>query len=230
MNQSRLAPQITNFYTKSILKQKTVHKSISKKSTLIFWLSSHSQHFCPQTLVLLLALKFSNQNRKGIHFLPSCVSPCPKDKETVIFFISLMLNICYDVVQLLCLMYWKPECSKVAENIVLSSSQVFGYSAFISSSFFKKRFYLFIFRQSGRERERERNINVWLPFTRPLLGTWPVTQACVLTGNPTNHLLVCRLALNPLSHSSHFLFIFKSPLFVLLKHTFFYISFKMKFL
>ena len=29
---------------------------------------------------------------------------------------------------------------------------------------FLKRFYLFIFRQWGREKERERNINVWLPF------------------------------------------------------------------
>ena len=36
--------------------------------------------------------------------------------------------------------------------------------------------YLFIFRQGeGREKGRERNtnINVWLPLMRPLLGTWP---------------------------------------------------------
>ena len=26
-------------------------------------------------------------------------------------------------------------------------------------------------------KERERNIRVWLPPTRPLLGTWPETQA-----------------------------------------------------
>ena len=43
---------------------------------------------------------------------------------------------------------------------------------------------LFIsFRQRGREGERERNINVWLPLACPLLGTWPTTQACALTGN-----------------------------------------------
>ena len=24
---------------------------------------------------------------------------------------------------------------------------------------------------------------MWLPLTRPLLGTWPATQACALTGN-----------------------------------------------
>ena len=48
---------------------------------------------------------------------------------------------------------------------------------------FLKIFYLFIFRERGREGERERNINVWLPLMHPLLGTWTETQACVLTGN-----------------------------------------------
>ena len=48
----------------------------------------------------------------------------------------------------------------------------------------KKDFiYLFLERGKGREKERERNINVWLPLMRPLLGTWPATQAWVLTGN-----------------------------------------------
>ena len=36
----------------------------------------------------------------------------------------------------------------------------------------------------------------------PLLGTWPTTQACDLTGNQTSDPLVCRLALNPLSHTN----------------------------
>ena len=63
---------------------------------------------------------------------------------------------------------------------------------------------LFIFRERGRqgERERERNINVWLPLARPLLGTWPATEACALTRNPTGDPLVHRPALNPLSHTS----------------------------
>ena len=35
-------------------------------------------------------------------------------------------------------------------------------------------FYLFIFREvGGREKERERNINVWLPFTGPNWGPGP---------------------------------------------------------
>ena len=44
-------------------------------------------------------------------------------------------------------------------------------------------FILFIFRERGREGERERNINVWLSLTRPHLGTWPAAQVCALAGN-----------------------------------------------
>ena len=69
---------------------------------------------------------------------------------------------------------------------------------------FFKRLYLFIFldRGEGREKEKKRNINVRLPLTHPLLGTWPATQACALTGNQTGNPLVRRPALNPLSHTS----------------------------
>ena len=48
---------------------------------------------------------------------------------------------------------------------------------------------LFIFREWGREGEREgekrrctRYIN-WLLLAQPQLGTWTATQACALTGN-----------------------------------------------
>ena len=46
------------------------------------------------------------------------------------------------------------------------------------------------------------NISVWLPLTCPLLGTWPTTQACALTGNRTSDTLLHRMALDPLSHAS----------------------------
>ena len=36
----------------------------------------------------------------------------------------------------------------------------------------------------------------------PLLGTWPATQACALTGTLTSDPLVHRLVFNPLSHTS----------------------------
>ena len=48
---------------------------------------------------------------------------------------------------------------------------------------FYLKIYLFIFRERGKEGEREGNISVWLPLARYLLGTWPATQACALTGN-----------------------------------------------
>ena len=68
---------------------------------------------------------------------------------------------------------------------------------------FFKRLYLFIFRERGKEGEREgANINVWLPLMCRPLGTQPATQACAPTGNRTSDLLVCRPALNPLSHTS----------------------------
>ena len=61
----------------------------------------------------------------------------------------------------------------------------------------------------GKEGEREGEKHVTreryigrLPLTHPQLGTWPAIQACALTGNQTSGLLICRLALSPLSHIS----------------------------
>ena len=76
------------------------------------------------------------------------------------------------------------------------------YSLLLFLFFLKIFFYLFIFRESVRWRERERNINVWLPLVCPALGTWPAAQACVLTRNRTSNPLVHRPALNPLSYTS----------------------------
>ena len=73
---------------------------------------------------------------------------------------------------------------------------------YLHTAFFQDFIY-FIFRHKGREGETEgETINVWLPLTHPLLGTWPTTQAHPLTGNPTGNPFVHRLALNPLSHTS----------------------------
>ena len=58
--------------------------------------------------------------------------------------------------------------------------------AYCLQGFFLKIFFKLIFK------ERERNINVWLPLTWPPLWTWPTTQTCALTGNQTR---------NPLVHS-----------------------------
>ena len=80
-------------------------------------------------------------------------------------------------------------------NITRSSKSFYFY-------FLKIFIYLFLERGEGREKDRKRNINVWLPLACPLLGTWPATQACALTGNRAGDSLVHRLALSPLSHTS----------------------------
>ena len=81
---------------------------------------------------------------------------------------------------------------------------------FVSFLFICLFVYLFLERVEGREKERERNINMWLPLVHPLLGTGPATQACALTGNWTNNPLLHSLVFNPLSHTSQGLFWFVS--------------------
>ena len=75
------------------------------------------------------------------------------------------------------------------------------YAVFLT---FIKEYFISLFLERGerRAKERERNITVWLPLMHPPLGTWPTTQACALTGNQTGDPLVCRVALNPPSHTS----------------------------
>ena len=78
-------------------------------------------------------------------------------------------------------------------------------TATISSSmlnFLKDFIYLFLERGERKEKERERNINVWLPLMRPLPGTWPATQACALTGNPTGDPFGSQAGTQPTEHTS----------------------------
>ena len=63
-------------------------------------------------------------------------------------------------------------------------------------SFLFKRFYLFTFRERGREKERGTSM------CERFSCLWPTTQACALTGNWTSNLTVPRLALSPLNHTS----------------------------
>ena len=103
------------------------------------------------------------------------------------------------------------ESTTTTKNINLNVFYFF-FNTYFVFSFLKYFIYLFLHRGEGREKETKRNINVWLPLAFPLPGTWPTTQACVLTGNQTHDPLVCRLVLNTLSHTSHgcFLLLFIS--------------------
>ena len=61
-----------------------------------------------------------------------------------------------------------PFSSNVFPSFILSGCVALFY-------FFK--IYLFLDRGEGKkEKERERKNNVWFPLTRPLMGTWPITQ------------------------------------------------------
>ena len=128
--------------------------------------------------------------------------PCMSKLEYIqysIIFISFLLPV------LLWCILATASCIKILFKIdfrVLQTGDVF-ITSFVPFLFFW-RFYLFICRERGeeREKERERNISVWLSLVYPLLETWLATQACALTRKQTSDLCVCRLALNPLSHTN----------------------------
>ena len=71
-----------------------------------------------------------------------------------------------------------------------------------SVHFLKDFIYLFLERGGGRKKQKERNINVWLPLSCTPLGTWPANQTCTLAGNRPDDLLFHMPARNLLSHTS----------------------------
>ena len=96
--------------------------------------------------------------------------------------------------------YWESNWRPFASQACTQSTELHQPGLF--SFFLKDVVYLFLERGKGKEKERERNINVWFPFTHSQLGTWPKTQACILTGYRTCEPLVHRPLLNTLSHTS----------------------------
>ena len=74
-------------------------------------------------------------------------------------------------------------------------------------NYFKDIIYLFLARGQGREKGRERNIDVrekhqLVASCMPPTGDLATTQACVLTGNQTGDFLVCRMMPIPVRHTS----------------------------
>ena len=77
---------------------------------------------------------------------------------------------------------------------------------------FKDFIYLFLERGEGREKERERNIDAWVPLVCSPLGTWPTTQACALTRSRRGVPLLCSMVLSPLRQAS------QGVMYVLIDH------------
>ena len=69
------------------------------------------------------------------------------------------------------------------DSVMLEELEKYYMCVCVCVCVFKDFISLFLERREGREKERERNINVWLPLEHSLLETWPTTQACGLTGN-----------------------------------------------
>ena len=67
--------------------------------------------------------------------------------------------------------------------------------------FFQYFIYLLLERVEGREKERERNINVWFPLTNPTGDLVHISGVCP-DWESNQDPLVCWPALNPLSHTS----------------------------
>ena len=65
--------------------------------------------------------------------------------------------------------------------------------------FFFLKDFIYLFLEKG---VRERNITLWLPLKHLLLGTWPTTQTCALTGNQTGDPLFSQAGPQSLSHVS----------------------------
>ena len=65
--------------------------------------------------------------------------------------------------------------------------------------------FIYLILEIGERRERESVLekHQLVAFHMSQLGTQPATQARAMTGNRTGNLLVCRPALNALSHTSH---------------------------
>ena len=56
--------------------------------------------------------------------------------------------------------------------------------------------------EGEREGEKHQHVRETSALASLQWGTWPASQACALTGNRTGDVLVCRLVLNPLGHTS----------------------------
>ena len=76
------------------------------------------------------------------------------------------------------------------------------HSSLVILFVFKILFIYFLERGEGREKERERIINVWLPLSHPLLGNQARNPGLCPDWESNQQHFVSQPALNPLSHPS----------------------------
>ena len=105
-------------------------------------------------------------------FLLMSIYVIRKQRRTQIF---ISTDVLYQIFKLILIMY------VLGNNVNLLSIQ--RYQQIAVCIFLKKYFiHLFLERREGKDKEKERNISVWVSLTCPPMGTWPAIQACVLTG------------------------------------------------
>ena len=86
-------------------------------------------------------------------------------------------------------------------RFILPSAPAVAPRAGFAFLFFFKILFIYFYREGKGGRKRGKHQCVVASCTPPT-GYLAATQACALTGNRTSDPLVCRLALNPLSHTS----------------------------
>ena len=92
-------------------------------------------------------------------------------------------------------------CSRIMMIQVLPFRDMYVEMVCTVTLFFFKDF-IYLFSQKGREEERKRNINVWLPLTHPLLGTLASNPGMCPDWESNWQPFGLQPALNPLSYTS----------------------------
>ena len=128
---------------------------------------------------LLKRIQFHNRDN---HFLPISVISLRFHSPLVSLPCMVFQQYCINLIRIYWYFLGTTLLEKVYKLINRKEYNLLNLIFILLQRYIFKRFCSFIFSGEGREKKRERNINVWLPLGCHLLGTWPTTQACALTG------------------------------------------------
>ena len=133
---------------------------------------------------MILCIVFSVFHTEGLlRFLYLWVYSFRKSEKFPVFFYIFLPTLHLSIIDISEHVITPDKVRRGSVNFLLWLLKFFCASVWIVSFFFRDFIYLFLDRGEGQKKERERNINVWLPLRHPLLGTWPATQICALTAN-----------------------------------------------